>query len=378
MHPLKIRLLPSGNGDCILISSETSFFLFDGGTASSYKEWKNEIVTLPKIDGLFITHIDNDHISGIIKLIQENEKHAAPNLIEIGDIFYNGVEQILKDKIINDVSNQNEFLRLNAYFDTSIQEKNIGYSEGTGLSYLLKEFGYPINRGCTNGKFCRETTPGLSFSGMKIDVIGPSISVLDKMKNDWDNELQRQRISNRILNKIHAQSFEKYVSNICSDEDFTGNISYSVRKNLDALANSPYHTDDSLANRSSICLLADFSGKKIMMLGDTNCETVIDWLNNKAISCLSVDAIKISHHGSKKNINKELIKRVKTKNYIICTDGKLHKHPDMEALARIVYYSTEQEVFFHFNHQHDYLDYDLLSSMPGKTVSFNFSGVIEI
>ena len=36
-----------------------------------------------------------------------------------------------------------------------------------------------------------------------------------------------------------------------------------------------------------------------MMLGDTNCETVIDWLNNKAISCLSVDAIKISHHGSK-------------------------------------------------------------------------------
>ncbi|MCV5598045.1 hypothetical protein OFN66_30650, partial [Escherichia coli] len=84
------------------------------------------------IDGLFITHIDNDHISGIIKLIQENENHAAPNLIEIGDVFYNGVEQILKDKIINDVSNQNEFLRLNAYFDTSVQGKNIGYSEGTG------------------------------------------------------------------------------------------------------------------------------------------------------------------------------------------------------------------------------------------------------
>ena len=40
----------------------------------------------------------------------------------------------------------------------------------------------------------------------------------------------------------------------------------------------------------SVCLL--IFQEKIMMLGDTNCETVIDWLNNKAISCLSVDAIK--------------------------------------------------------------------------------------
>ncbi|MFX8649103.1 MBL fold metallo-hydrolase, partial [Acinetobacter baumannii] len=79
-----------GNGDCISIITDTEYILIDGGTAQSYDTWKTQIFEkTDKIDALVITHIDNDHVNGIIKLLED------PACPEIKEVLFNGAEQLL-------------------------------------------------------------------------------------------------------------------------------------------------------------------------------------------------------------------------------------------------------------------------------------------
>jgi len=96
---MKIKLFNAGNGDAILLESGEFVLLFDGGTTASYQQWKCNIEMYSTIDAIFITHIDNDHTNGIIKLLEENGSNLDPNIVNIKSIYFNGVEQILNDNI---------------------------------------------------------------------------------------------------------------------------------------------------------------------------------------------------------------------------------------------------------------------------------------
>ena len=57
---------------------------------------------------------------------------------------------------------------------------------------------------------------------------------------------------------------------------------------------------------------------------------------------LTIDALKLSHHGSRGNFMTELLNAVQAKRYIVSTDNSRFQHPDDEALARIVMYGGDQ------------------------------------
>ena len=74
-------------------------------------------------------------------------------------------------------------------------------------------------------------------------------------------------------------------------------------------------------------------------MGDAHIDLIIESLINQGYSKdnpLEVDFVKLSHHGSKKNINQEFLNLVKSNNFIVLTNGASHGHPDKEALSRII------------------------------------------
>ena len=86
---LKIRFLKAFKGDAILISlfenDTPRNILIDGGEAGTYSDDDNEPGELKevidnikkkrqKLDLLILTHIDDDHIGGILKWFEEDEK----------------------------------------------------------------------------------------------------------------------------------------------------------------------------------------------------------------------------------------------------------------------------------------------------------------
>lgn len=77
---LKIKLLPAGYGDCILISIdsvENVNILIDGGLSETYDKYlKKEVAHIlalnQKLNLVISTHMDNDHISGLVKLLNSS------------------------------------------------------------------------------------------------------------------------------------------------------------------------------------------------------------------------------------------------------------------------------------------------------------------
>lgn len=76
---MRIELLPALNGDSILVEYTTDhFILIDGGYVDTYQKY-----LLPRlkeiaagggiIDLIVVSHIDGDHISGIIKFLEEDD-----------------------------------------------------------------------------------------------------------------------------------------------------------------------------------------------------------------------------------------------------------------------------------------------------------------
>ena len=76
-----LTIYPANNGDSFLLEIKDKIILIDGGYVDTYKNYiKPKLFELSKenkkISHLIVTHIDNDHISGIIKFIEENKKDS--------------------------------------------------------------------------------------------------------------------------------------------------------------------------------------------------------------------------------------------------------------------------------------------------------------
>lgn len=331
-YMLKIRMLKAGNGDCISIATESDFILIDGGTAQSFEEWKEHVIGNEKIiNALIITHIDNDHVNGVIKLLQHEK---CP---EIQNIIFNGAEQFFGKAHENSGISYPVDRKLQALAcELTAPEENIriGYSEGTSLSYSINTRKLKCNEIVSGEPLYREKLPYFNIGQTKFTTIGPEKSSLDALITSWKDQLNSKLIKPKIINKIYYDTFDLYVTSLITPLA-NYQISNITSRTIESLASEPFVEDTSQSNMSSLCFLIEHGGKRVLCLGDCYPSTVISWLDVSKIKKLKVDAVKISHHGSKSSTSMELLNRLDCPIYMISTNGKTHGHPDLETLARI-------------------------------------------
>ncbi|MGI2136726.1 ribonuclease Z [Shewanella baltica] len=338
---MKVTLNHAGNGDCILVESENSSILIDGGTASSYSVWKNVIQSKTQLDAIVVTHIDSDHINGVIKLIEDQD---SP---QIGKMFYNGAEQILGFES-NDFNypDDDKFESLHEKFTTIDSEIKIGTSEATSLSYILKCKNININPEAIHNAMDEK----LKIGDFLISVLSPTLESLQRLKFEWIDTLEEEGIKRKIINKSHSLAFESYISQL--KDIYVENISDDYYHDIESLSNYNYQRDTSLNNETSIALLLECDEKKLLSMGDCHTEVITAWLDFHGIDIIEVDAIKLSHHGSNKNINIDFLKRVKCNTFLISTDGSKFKHPDLETIALISKLSPNSKIIINEKIKH--------------------------
>lgn len=343
---MKIRMFNAGNGDCILIQSPTTNILIDGGTAGSFSNWYEHVKQLGRIDALFITHIDSDHTNGIIKLLEMNKDDS----LEIKSIYFNGIKQLFSDEfgnLVEDSEMNDKFDSITAGFEEVTETENIGFDHGTSLSYILNDMDN------TNSSVMHNQISGnpIKIGDFYIEIISPSIEHLNKLKESWKEVLLERQVKKRILTKNHLNAFETYVNSLNKEISKASKVSADSYFDIEEYADSEYEPDLSLANATSLALLIKSSDKSFLMLGDAHIETVIDWMKENE---LFVDALKVSHHGSKSNLNKEFLGLLNCNKYLISTNGNIYGHPDFETLSRIAKYSKKLEttIFINNNIQH--------------------------
>nr|GEU29183.1 hypothetical protein [Tanacetum cinerariifolium] len=276
--------------------------LIDGGiagTAAVISEYLKKSGACPQIDLVVVTHIDNDHIGGIISLLKDKEINAA-----IKEVWFNGVS------------------RLGAPLPANI--RSLSVRQGIDLEKTLSHdprwntrFGMaPISLSADNSPLHVPLAEGVD-----IHVLSPGEVQLDELKRNWEKEaaeLEKKR-----------QKKEKLPPGI-------GGL--GAGKNVGRLAQTKFKQDDAFANGSSIAFLLIADGKTMLFTGDAFPTVMVEAANKYKPGPIDIDVFKVSHHGSSGNTNDVIVKKFPAARYLISTDGA-HDHPDEETIARILEHS---------------------------------------
>ena len=89
---LRITFLDVGQGDCSVVRFEGKTYVIDGGSSSVSGVGNYRILPflkcmgIRKVDGIFLSHMDDDHINGIAELLEAVKNRETS--LRIDKIFY--------------------------------------------------------------------------------------------------------------------------------------------------------------------------------------------------------------------------------------------------------------------------------------------------
>lgn len=328
---MKIKFLKASKGDCFLISFQDANkvsrnILIDGGMNDTYfetsrncdGELKLEIERIKgekqKIDLLILTHIDDDHIWGLLKWFEMDKE--AYTLIE--NVWFNSGRLIAEHLKEPENPDLNLGLKIFNTAETSVT-KAIDFEK------------YLLDHDIWKRKIVKK--------GFELDELGVKFEVLSPN----DEQLM-----------VVLKKFKKHKGNPA----YTGGSSKDWNLSLKALiedeeSNYLKPKDTSPTNPSSITFILSVENKKFLFLDDAPSDEIVKVLNDMKYNKenqLCVEFMKVSHHGSQNNTSNELLEIVKTDHYLISTDSSTHGHPNKRTLARILRFNPN--VTFHFNYEH--------------------------
>ena len=97
---------------------------------------------------------------------------------------------------------------------------------------------------------------------------------------------------------------------------------------------------DKLHHRSNR-VMAEYDGKRCAFLGDAYSSDIAKSISRMAKAedggdTLEIDAVKLSHHGGRKNTGSAMLEKTLCRNYLVSTDGSIYDHPHGESLSRVL------------------------------------------
>lgn len=281
--------------------------LVDGGLTKSGREaLRAMIASRPKpldFELLVITHIDLDHIEGIIEIL----KDLPPN-VRFKEIWFNGWEQLKLAGL-----------------------EPLGVKEGIELTDILAKNHSAAWNKSTGGKaVALDDTDSVvrhQFdAGMTVTVLSPGRIQLTKLRDKWRETVEELARNEKQEEKPAPPGLENL-----------GPIDVA------ALAQEKFQEDDSVTNGSSIALCLEYDGTRALLLADAHPSVIERSIRQLSPSLpLSAGAVKLSHHGSRRNTSLSLVGSVSARNWIVSSDGTgSSKHPNREAIARVLHGKSE-------------------------------------
>lgn len=338
------------HGDCILIKTFDMHgapfnILVDGGPSKTFQYTLNkELTDIGVIHLLILTHIDSDHIGGLIRFF----KSSLSNNIEIKKYWFNGPN----------------LLRISS-------SNKISYDEGKTLEELLLQKNEPKEKWRDQIFYTGdelELRPGIHYQ-----ILSPTKDLLELLYTNWP----------AVTKEIVRRS---------EDVPISGNAPSQIPKgDLEELAKRSFEpskkVENDLANSSSIAFILKLPDTSILLLGDARAEIIERSLRGFGYSetnSVQVEYVKVSHHGSKNNTSCAMLDLINSQHFIISTNGGSGRtrHPDREVIARILYHSQRDQnsrrtICFNYPLQKiQYKSGKLIEDADRRTGNWNFDDAV--
>lgn len=343
---MEFKFLSVGCGDCIHIrfmgdDGKTHHILVDGGVEGGniYPETlRAEIRTIIEqeeiIDLWIITHIDDDHIGGILRFIRDDSLLSQVNLSSTCFWFNSAPFD----------------------YDTGIKESNL---KSTRQGIRLRDF--LASRSSLQEDITDEYTPNIFF-GLQMIILSPSRANLGKLYDKWGR------------NEVKIRKGEVSARKVSGRDDYGKKIAEFDLKDMTE--------DASEENGSSIVILIEYNKHKFLLTADSHPSVISAALKKLGYAPeegkrLGLTFMQVAHHGSKFNTNDELLQLVSCQDFVFSGDA-INKHnlPNKETIARILKNITDRPVRFYLTHKNDKTTsiFRVDGDLPGVELRFPESG----
>jgi hypothetical protein len=342
-----LDVLRARKGDCLLVHYGTKkkpgLMLVDGGPDNVYvphlrprlehirkKRRLKDDAALP-IDLLMVSHIDDDHIQGILDLMAELIEGAGvrPEPFRVRKMWHNTFDKIIgndPEGLLSSVTASFGAAAVSsepdvddAELDPSTAMVLAGVAQGFQLQTAARNAQLDISVNDELIKAEAGRGPLDMQNGLKLTVAGPMQAELTALQKEHDDWLKKEAKKGK-------------------------------KKKVPAA-----FTDDSVANLSSIVVLAEAGGKRMLLTGDARGDKILAGLELVGLidkhpsEPLKVDILKVPHHGSDRNMEAIFFERVIADHYVFSGDGK-HGNPERKTLEMLFEVRGTKGYMMHFTY----------------------------
>ena len=333
-------------GDCLLVHYGTKakprLMLIDGGPGDVYKpQLRPRLLQLRKqrhlddadpltVDLMMVSHVDDDHIRGLIDLTREEiEKSDAhqPVMLNVLDFWHNSFDAIIghTPKELTAAITQQfgaaaaggaglDDVALQAVEEESDEEADVlrsglqvlaSIEQGFRLRQNADRLGYPRNAEFGGDLvMAAKTAPPIDLDGsLTLTVVGPMKPELKKLQEKHQKWLKEMKAKGTPVSAALAA-----------------------------------YVDPSVPNLSSIVVVAEVSGKRMLLTGDARGDKILEGLELVGLvkkgGTLEVDLLKVPHHGSSNNLDADFFERIVARHYVFSGNGE-HGNPERESLEML-------------------------------------------
>jgi hypothetical protein len=309
----KLEVLKAKKGDCLLLhygkADAPALSLVDGGPPGVYPEFLEprlaELRSQLVADGepltlelVMVSHIDSDHIEGVLQLLRaieraRNDGTAEP--YEVGRLWHNGFKRLADD---DDDSAESAKASLTGE-KPEAEAVLASVTQGENTSGVAATLGIPRNEESKLGPLVLAGESRKLPGGLELTVLGPSAQRVEDLRDRWAKE---------------------------------------VKASPDELV--PAAVKETVYNLSSMIVVAEFDGRRILLTGDAVSEDILAGLDEEGLldkdGRAHFDVLKMPHHGSEKNVKEpaDFLQRITADHYVLSGDGE-HGNPELETLRMI-------------------------------------------
>ena len=336
-----LEALEARHGDCLILhygdEGQPRFILIDGGPGRVYaenlrprleelrKKWTTD-EPLP-LEMVMVSHIDDDHINGVLDLTNDllrRDEDDRP--YEILSFWHNSFDEILGN------TDEDIFSEL----DPGVKAASAGgapppdmpglerhkaavaasVGQGRQLRANVEKLDLDINhpyKGLVLADL-DEIVPIDMGDGLTFTVLGPDLQRVKDLHAKWEKELAKAK-----------------------------------KKEAAAAA----YQDESVFNLSSIVVLVEFGGKRMLLTGDARGDDTLKALRAAKLlkdDKIHVDILKLPHHGSDRNVDTDYFETIRADHYVASGDGEFG-NPEVATLEMLSQARPDDDFTLHLTNR---------------------------
>lgn len=386
-----IKTFKSKAGDCIfflLEEDEKRFVIMIdcGKYTSSIKDYVEHELGR-HINLLVATHIDNDHIDGLVEMLEQTPDLKVDKILYNCNQLWDGRPkrqpsedmqhdlQVLRTNLPPKMNSSNGKIKADKAVTLAekLSEKAEWWEAWKKNEYVSNEIG-PIPLDEENNKF-----------GQLI-VLSPKSEDIEKLNDLF--KVEQGKLTKHIIDEggyVEGQeTLFELVARLAAMKRKNYEVKDSVKVGTALKAFNESHLKDAYEfvpegvsdeNVASIALMWEYGVKKVLFMADADPDVIVKKIKDiYGEGKQEIEAIKVSHHGSKHSTSLALMECVDSDHYFF-TGGNLKDRPSLEAIIKIVNRQDARLRTLHFNNAENAI-VKALSSEQESAIRENYNFVI--